>query len=284
MLQEAAAAIENAPVLLQLGALQIELTQYEAARQTYENYQHMAALLEEDGRKWLDVQRCRVAYFCGDFAGAADLPGRSTTNFTRRLLNASHNLRRPLVAFSCRFTLCGSITRPVRPATIAAIGRFWKMPANHLALVQEICYDGTPAHRQREWAENNGWAVREFTLTWDAAVALIDRGLPFTITTVETANAASPGGDWIRRHAQNTFIARPVYERYASEAIAEPFLERFRATGPHAMVLAPREHAALLENLELPDAPIYDQLYRLEKALEYHDRASAVAALTFFAG
>jgi tetratricopeptide (TPR) repeat protein len=78
---------------------------------------------------------------------------------------------------------------------------------------------------------------------------------------------------------RKTLLLRDPYERYASEAIAEPFLERFRATGPHAMVLVPREHAALLENLELPEAATYDQLYRLEKALEYHDRASAVAAL-----
>src|SRR4029078_11346090 len=71
------------------------------------------------------------------------------------------------------------------PATLSAISRFWSMPADHLEVAEAICYDGTPAHSERRWAEDHGWATVEFSVTWDAARALIDRGVPFTLTTVE---------------------------------------------------------------------------------------------------
>jgi hypothetical protein len=55
------------------------------------------------------------------------------------------------------------------PATLAAIGRFWQLPAEHLKLAEAICYDGTPHWQQRQWAEDNGWCVREFNVTHESA-------------------------------------------------------------------------------------------------------------------
>src|SRR5439155_5223129 len=74
------------------------------------------------------------------------------------------------------------------PATLSAISRFWKKPAEHLEVAEAICYDGTPAHSERNWAETHGWRAREFTVTWEAAVALLDRGIPFTLTTSEATS------------------------------------------------------------------------------------------------
>ena len=39
------------------------------------------------------------------------------------------------------------------PATLSAISRYWSMPADHLQVAEEICYDGTPAHSERLWAD-----------------------------------------------------------------------------------------------------------------------------------
>src|SRR5207253_1941085 len=121
---------------------------------------------------------------------------------------------------------------------LASIGRFWGMAPDHLKLVEAICYDGTPGVKQRAWAEANGWIAREFRLTWESAVALLDHGVPFTVATVETASAhlqAVIGYDSLRR----SFWIRDPYQRHAGEVLAEHFLERFRATGPKAMALVP---------------------------------------------
>src|SRR5262249_2875730 len=71
------------------------------------------------------------------------------------------------------------------PASLAAVLRYWGRPADHLAIAEAVCYHGTPPARERHWAEQQGWCVREFAVTWDSAVALLDRGVPFTLTFTE---------------------------------------------------------------------------------------------------
>ncbi len=78
---------------------------------------------------------------------------------------------------------------------------------------------------------------------------------------------------------RQTFLLRDPYERYATEAIAEPFLEKYRATGPHAMVLVPQGRASLLEGLDLLDSALYDKVYQLDRALADYNRDNAVQAL-----
>src|SRR4030095_6075783 len=128
--------------------------------------------------------------------------------------------------------------RTCAPATVAAIGRVWKMPADHLTVAEGICYDGSPTHRQRTWASENGWTVREFTVTAEGARALLDRGMPFIIITVDPGNAhaqAVVGDDELRR----PFFIRDPYQPFVSEVLIEPFLKRYVSSGPRGMVLVP---------------------------------------------
>ena len=114
------------------------------------------------------------------------------------------------------------------------------MVAEHLAVAERICYDGTPAPSERRWAEENGWEVREFTITKEAATGLLDRGIPFTLTTVDPGNAhlqAMIGYDGRR----GTFILRDPYERNWGEADQEEFLKHYRSSGPRGMAMAPKE-------------------------------------------
>src|SRR5262249_4160554 len=163
------------------------------------------------------------------------------------------------------------------PATLAALARFWDRPAGPLEGADEICYDGTPDHRQRSWADRNGYLAREFTVTWDSARGLLDRGVPFTLTTVETQSAhlqAVIGYDARR----GTFLIRDPSLPYAGEALAQAFLDRYRSVGPRGMALVPLEPAGRLEGLALPDAPLYDHLHELQVALREHDRDRAATA------
>ncbi len=199
-LKQANEQIENGPLLLQMAALQVELGHYHEARLTYEKFVEAAPLLDDDTRKWLDVQRCRTSYFCGDFAQSAEFAKAAGDDFhnqfAERLAAPSPDTRRvqlPVNFVRQHYKTCA-------PATIAAIGRFWQMRANHLALAEAICYDGTPSHKQRGWAEENGWVVREFTLTWDA----IHSG------NRRNRQRSSSGRDRLRRHAPDVSLARPL--------------------------------------------------------------------------
>ena len=71
------------------------------------------------------------------------------------------------------------------PATLSAISRFWSKAADHVQVADEICYNGTTAYHERQWACRNGWIAREFTVTEESTQAILKRGVPFTLNTVE---------------------------------------------------------------------------------------------------
>jgi cellulose synthase operon protein C len=273
-LREASRRIESGAVAVQLAALEVELGHHAEARLTCDRIEQLYPLLENDLRMWLCARRCDTAYACGDLASARDWALRIDTPFYRRfaerLAPGQPDGRR--VQLSVGFVRQHHMT--CAPATLSAISRYWDMSAEHLQVAEEICYDGTPAHSERRWAEQNGWTAREFTVTWEACRALIDRGIPFTLTTVEPASAhlqAMIGYDGRR----SSYIVRDPYQRNFGEFLNPEMLDRYKATGPRGMMLIPRAKEAILEGVELPEAPLYDFLYALQQALERHDRDEA---------
>lgn len=71
------------------------------------------------------------------------------------------------------------------PATLSAITSFFENPIPQETLIGEICYDGTFDYVERRWGDRNGWYTREFKVTWDSALTLLDKGIPFILTTSE---------------------------------------------------------------------------------------------------
>jgi cellulose synthase operon protein C len=277
LLVEADKQIENAPVAIQLALLQTELGRYAEARRSFARAFDLAPLIEKDLAKWLAARRADVAYYCGDYRAAAEFARRVEEPFYDQL--ADRLSQTP--AAGRRVLLDVGFVRQhhqtCAPATLAALSRFWDMPADHLEVAEAICYDGTPDHRERHWAEQHGWHAREFTVTWDSAVALLDRGIPFTLTLTQPTNAhlqAVIGYDTLRK----TLLVRDPYLPHFGEFLADEMVERYRSTGPRGMALVPLARTGLLDNLELPEAPLYDHLYRLQRALQEYDRATAADA------
>jgi tetratricopeptide (TPR) repeat protein len=119
-------------------------------------------------------------------------------------------------------------------------------------------------------------------LTWESSVALIDRSIPVTVSTVETTSAhlqAIVGYDSFLQQ----FLIRDPYLPSLQKNWAPDFLEYYAAFGPRAMVLVPLEQSSLLENLDLPDDSLYDALYQLETAIRDHQREKAVEICQTFA-
>ncbi len=283
LLKEAAEKIESNAVLAQLAGLQFELGHYTEAQESLEQFAKLSPLIEPDVSRWLNSFRSDVAYHCGEiekatlYAEASDAPFHQ--RLVERLRQAPVESRRVLLPVP--FTRQHHMT--CAPATIATISRYWNKPADHLSLVEAICYDGTPAYSERIWAEQHGWTVREFCVNWEDAVALLDRGVAFTLTTVEPANAhmqAIIGYDSRRR----TLLARDPYVRSLSEFAADEMIENYRSTGPRGMALVPSEKALVLDGLELKEAELYDQLFQVQCALMRHERATALAVLQAMSG
>ncbi|MBI4601140.1 MAG: tetratricopeptide repeat protein, partial [Planctomycetes bacterium] len=244
---------------------------------TLDRVEELSPLAEKRCRHWLAGRRADVAYHLGDVATAAAEAAKAEDYFHVKMaerLAAGAAPRRVQVPVS--FVRQHHMT--CAPATLAAVSRYWSMPADHLGVAEAICYDGTTDHGERRWAEENGWIARDFKVTWESAAALIDRGVPFTLTTVEPSGGhlqAVVGYD----PALRVLLVRDPFYRHLGEFLAEETFERYRATGPRGMALVPRREAARLEGLDLPEAELHDGLYELQDALSRHDRERALRAL-----
>ncbi len=164
------------------------------------------------------------------------------------------------------------------PATLTSLAKFWDAPAEHLEIAEEICYDGTPSQAERQWAINQGWHVREFSLDFETVVALIDRGLPFTMTTVAATSAheqAVVGYDRIRR----SLLIRDPGDPGLVEGEFDGMLEDQGEHGLRCMLMVPADKAALADEVALPEAELHDLYFALNTALVAHNRAAAGEAV-----
>jgi tetratricopeptide (TPR) repeat protein len=279
LLKEATTKIQSGPVMAQLAVLQTELGQYEDARESWEKVAGLSPLMEKEFAQYLAAKRSDAAYYCGDYDRAIELAKESKNPFhekaAAKMAEAKAQGTGKRVLLPVGFVRQHHVT--CAPATLSALSRFWRMPAEHLEVAEKICYDGTPAHGERQWAGTGGWVAREFRVTWDAACALIDRKVPFTLTTIEAQSGhlqSVTGYDSLR----GTLLIRDPYQRTSGEFIAEPLFERYKSSGPRGMALVPKDKANLLEGVDLPEAELYDDFHDVQRALVEHRRQEAQEA------
>jgi cellulose synthase operon protein C len=275
LLTTAAEQSECSTVVHCLADLQTDLGDYVGAQQSYHRYAEISPLLETDGRQWLSARQSDLAYYLGDFTTASQLAAQVESGSYQKI--AERLQATPLVGK--RVVLPVGFVRQhhvtCAPATIATLTRFWDRPVEHHQIAAEICYDGTSNYNQRLWAEQNGWIAREFTLTWESAIAAIDRGIPFTLSTTEVTSAHLQAVIGYDSYLQQ-FLIRDPYYRAIGKMWAVEALEHYALFGPMGMILVPSDRADLLVGLELPDADLYDRSYALQDALEHHRRELAI--------
>jgi predicted Zn-dependent protease len=279
LLEEGMRRLQAPSVATELVGLQIEHGRYEAAEATLDRLEELTPLRDRHRSAWLDARRSDTAYHRGDLARAASLArraGASGIAFYERLAERLDARVPP-----------GRVLLPVpwirqhrltcAPATMTALVRHFGGDARHLEVAEAICYDGTPDHAQRRWADRQGLVARELTVTWESATALLDRGVPFALTTVDPGSAhmqAVIGYDRARR----TLLLRDPYFRYLGELVGDTGLADYAACGPKGLVLLPAAEAGRLDGLDLPETGLHDAYHRVQAALVAHDRAGAASA------
>ncbi len=274
LLQGTVARTESSYMLQALAQLQTELEDYQGAQLSYQRYGSISPLLEPIGKQWLLARQTDLAYYLGDFETASQLAAQVESPFFQKI--ATRLQAKPLVGK--RVLLPVKFIRQHRatcaPATLAMLTQFWAQPVDHLTIAAEICYDGTAPYHERLWAGQNGWTAREFTITWESAVALIDRGIPFTLTTTEPSSGHLQAIVGYDSYLQQ-FLIRDPYDRQIGEMWAQELLAHYAAFGPRGMVLVPNHQSGLLADLDLPDADLYDRSYALHGVLEHNKRETA---------
>lgn len=285
LLAQATKHLQSGDVWCQLGVLQEELKDYDAAWHSLSRAEGLWPLAERDGahHKWLAGRRSDIAYYRGDFEHAIELAKQVERPFYDQLAQKLQS------SVSCSAAeLAPRVQLPVpfirqhhdtcAPATLTALAQYWKKSVQHEEVVERICYEGTMASDERRWAEENGFLAQEFRVTPEVTEQLIRAGIPFTLNTVEPGSAhlqAVVGFDLYR----GTMLIQDPSERHVGEAAIDKLLEHYESSGPRGMVLLPTEESQRLAGIELPDAALYDPHYRVDRALAMHRRDAAVEAL-----
>jgi len=280
LLRGAMERTQSSPIASALACLELDLGLEKEALATLDRVWELSPLADRYFRGWIERSRTTLACRQGDLEKAREFSARAVAlaprvdkyqrELDKRLAEADPLRRRRCLAVD----FVRQHHKTCAPATLTALAGYWGVKVEHLELAEKICYDGTPSHSQRQWAEGEGFVTREFTVTWEVAVALIDRGVPFALSTMSVNSGhlqAVVGYDELRK----CLLLRDPYHYYLSEAIVPDFLEIFEAFGPRGLVLLPRDEAHRLEGLDLPDSTFYDQLHGIHCALEEHQRERA---------
>jgi predicted Zn-dependent protease len=280
LLREAINHLESGSLWARLAAIQIEQDRFAEGMESLDGYARHTPLIEPAMASWLAGRRSDCAYGLGDIPQTLTWARQAKGAFWEKLTGRLEKVA-PDAPSVRRILPVGFIWQhhqTCAPATLASLCRFWSMPGEHLDVAEEIAYDGTPSHSQRRWAEDNGWCAREFTVTWNNARALVDRGIPFALATASPAGAhlqAVVGYD----ERRGTLFLRDPSKRLLVEVLGKGLLDSYKSLGPRGLVLVPRVKEAELQGLELLDSQLYDHLHQMYIALEAHDRPAAVRSL-----
>ena len=272
LLAQATQHVECAWLVEQMTNLQIELGQYEAARHSLERFAELSPRMEPEVLAQWQAQRAEAAYLSGDTAAALAFAQQCASPALHKFAAQLQQGIGKRVVLPVGFVRQHHLT--CAPATLATLSRYYQMPAEHLSIAEAICHDGTSAYNERQWALKNGYAAREFRVTWENAIALLDRQIAFTLGTID------PGGGHLQAvigydQWHQSLILRDPAERPYREVEANKLLTRYQACGPRGMALVPAGKAELLNSLPLTESDAYDHLFALQEALEKHDRAAA---------
>lgn len=277
-LTEALKHLQSGAVAMQLAVLKREIDDDAGMLDLLNLCEQWTPIPSLQHQEWLAACRSDAYYMRGDLAAAAGQAEKLGGEYYEALANRyrAATSSGPRVRLPVSFVLQGH--RTCGPATLALIAQFWHHPATQEQIAQAICYDGTYDYSERQWCEENGFAAREFHVTWDSLRLLLNAGVPFALATVEVGSAHLQtviGYDEIRK----TLLIQDPGEPHYREVVAEEFLGRYKLTGPRGMAVVPADRRAWVNSLPLPDADFYDLNFAFNRALARHSRDEACSIL-----
>jgi tetratricopeptide (TPR) repeat protein len=275
LLVEAHEATEHPDYSGQLIGFYDESEQLEKGLEAVDLFEQRSIRADKKTRKWIAGYRASLLYQLGRGEEMLPFAKKSKHGFYKRI---AKRVRKGIFAKGKRVRLAVPFIRQsamtCAPATLTALSNFHDREADHLGVAEAICYDGTSDYNERRWAEEQGWIVREFRADWPTTQALVDRGLPYSVATVEATSAhlqAIVGYD----SRAGTIIIRDPGNRHYSEWMHKHFFKHYAHCGPRALLMVPPEQKDKLDGIDLPDAELYDICHQINHALETHHRPSA---------
>jgi tetratricopeptide (TPR) repeat protein len=280
LLRKAHQATEESAFALRLQSLYSEREDHANGLWYLDEAEARMPLVSPAMSKWIEGRRADFLYQANDFAGCLKHCDGKNEGYHKLM---AEQLRRPGAWDQPRRKLEVPFIRQhnmtCAPATLASLAKFWGRDHEHLAIAAEICHEGTPWHKERGWAEANGFIAKEFRFTREILVALIDRGIPFTLTTTAVTSAHLQACIGYDKRCDVVLLRDPTH-RHFGEMMIEGLIESHPLQGPRCMMLLPCEEAARLDGLHFPDEALYEARHHFSLAKARHDRWKAQEAVS----
>lgn len=278
LLARADAACQAPALASQRAFVEHELARFDDELASLARCETLAVCADRAHRRELAGRRAENAYRRGDGAAFARLAELSENEYLQGLAERVQGRQGP--PDRKQLELKALLQEPMgcAPASLTIVSRYFGAAVDHVDVADQICYEGTASHSERSWVEARGWISREFSVDFATAQALVERGIPFLLVTVDIGSAHAQvvvGFDRTR----GSLITRDPMTPQLRELDAEKLFEKHRAYGPRGHVVLPPERAALLDGLELPERDLHDLAHDFRQAMERHDDADARARL-----
>ncbi|MGL4861255.1 MAG: C39 family peptidase, partial [Enterobacteriaceae bacterium] len=291
-LRVAAGRLESGYLCDQLADTLLARQQWDEALYWLQRGEALQPLQEKGGRIWRASRRCDIACQQKAFVEARAWAqiAADTSPFYRTLMPRLQQPKGQRKILAVDFVAQHRMT--CAPATLSALTAWWGQPVDQLQIADEICYNGTSQQNERDWCERNGWLTLEFTVDWACSKALIDRGIPFTLSVQLSGlghMVAVIGYDEL----QGTLLIRDPSGPLLVEYQADEVLAQQQLFGPRGLLLLPPGEQQRLAGLTpLPEQRLHDLYYqrlqavrderpdRVEEALQALQQAAPEHRLT----
>jgi len=263
-----------------LADLALDEGEYLLAEQALHDIDRYAPLADKIVKNFRRQTEIELQIHGGDYAAAATLAGNMQGPYYQHL--ATHLKSARPGATAGRKILPVNFVRQhhntCAPAVLSSLTGFWGRPFPMDQIVDAIWYGGTFDYQERRWAADHDWHARDFRLDWSSACKLVERGIPFAITTLNAGSGHLQAVIGVDRMLE-TLVIRDPYDPNKNDLLQKEFFEEQAAFGPRAILMLPRNRIALLDDIELPEIAVYDRYYEFQLALDGHDRGAALSVL-----
>jgi len=280
---EASENSDNPAYPLKLSVMYSERDDVEKTSHWLNEYEGKSPLLSKQSRQWLAGRRADLAYLSGEMEQFLEFSSKTDEKSYHRKCAKYYQENKGELGerkrLDVRFVRQHSMT--CGPATLSALSAYFGKEHDHLEIADAICYEGTPWHKERAWVEENGFVSREFEVTLESAKALIDAGIPFSLTTQGVTFAhlqACIGYD----EKLGLLLLRDPTHRHYGEVIFQSLSDDHPVMGLRGMAFVPEEREKELNSLELPQTRVYDLYHEFLVALDRHDQERAEEVVRAF--
>lgn len=167
------------------------------------------------------------------------------------------------------------------PTTIAAICEYWGDKRDSNDIANQICFDGTPDTKERQWLRDNNYAYQEFELEPELAYSLIQSDIPFALVTTEGFSSHIQAVIGYNKQVGTLYIMDPS-NPVMQEMLTTETIEYEAYNGARCIAFLPQEKAELLHKFEFPASnlyPIWDEYSVAEQKSDYISAQKALEKL-----